>query len=106
VSIETDAKKVRMARQGSGWSLAHGEDLVTFTCEGCGVRMDASQRKYVHDIVAQGMTVCSMRCFRLAERVYWRREDDTSLHLLVCDTHGCYRCNDILYEERLRRFAG
>jgi hypothetical protein len=81
-----------MARQVSGWSLAQCEERVTFTCEGCGMRGDVSQRKYVHDIAAQDITVCSMRCFRLAERVYWRREGDAALHLLVCDTYGCSRC--------------
>jgi hypothetical protein len=87
-----------MARQVSGWSLAHGEDRVTFKCEGCGVRLAPMRRYHIYDIsdYLETFMVCSLGCFRRAERLERARERDGQLHMLVCDAYGCSRCDGVM----------
>lgn len=71
-------------RQGTGWTTAAAQELVTFLCEGCTQRFPASQ---LFEPIFQWHVACSYRCVLLASQTHERQL--RTKHAFVCDTAGC-----------------
>jgi hypothetical protein len=94
-----------VARQGTGWNFETFHALVTFKCEGCGVRKKAAdcfidpEQYWREDAYA----VCSHRCLERLKVLVLRQEDNARLHRLVCtrEPEDCWRCQEYNGARRL-----